>query len=373
MKNANGMGTIYKLKGNRRKPYVAKIYAGLNDKFQPIQKPLGYYATKAEAMIALAEYHKQPYALDKVTVDDVFEKAIARLNITETTIRCYRLAYKKWIKPEIGGMLLTDLKLSVAQNVMDKTENSISLVQSCMKAIERYGLEYEFITKPFTAYLIVRHKEKKYAKTILSADEIHTINNTDDIFCNILKVYLYTGLRKNELVNCKLENIHLDSEFPYLIAGSKTTAGKNRTVPIHPEILSVIHNLAAATDNEYLLSNAMRQFFTQSGSVSQKLHKLLGSKHCLHEFRHTFRTELDRVGANLASVDKIMGHSNKNNNVGITVYTHKSLSELYQTICLVTYNIPAPKIPKNLIKFNRDSNPLVTNHPSKSFAITSNS
>ena len=46
MKLPNNYGSVYKLSGNRRRPYIAKITIGYNNKGKQIFKPIGYYATK---------------------------------------------------------------------------------------------------------------------------------------------------------------------------------------------------------------------------------------------------------------------------------------------------------------------------------------
>ena len=60
MKLPNGYGSVTKLTGNRRKPYMARIckgdvYDGKLQDFKPKRIVLGYYATKKDALKALAE------------------------------------------------------------------------------------------------------------------------------------------------------------------------------------------------------------------------------------------------------------------------------------------------------------------------------
>lgn len=54
MRNPNGYGSVVKLSGNRRKPFFARKTVGFNDKGHPIYEPIGYYAERKEAMMALA-------------------------------------------------------------------------------------------------------------------------------------------------------------------------------------------------------------------------------------------------------------------------------------------------------------------------------
>ena len=71
MKNPNGYGSVVRLSGNRRNPFCARKTVGWNEKGHPIYKPVGYFKTRQEAMIALAEYNRNPYDIDlsKITMN----------------------------------------------------------------------------------------------------------------------------------------------------------------------------------------------------------------------------------------------------------------------------------------------------------------
>ena len=66
MKNYNGYGSISKLSGKRRRPWVVRVTTGwVWDpdlmKNKQIQKCIGYYATRQEAIKALADYNADPF------------------------------------------------------------------------------------------------------------------------------------------------------------------------------------------------------------------------------------------------------------------------------------------------------------------------
>ena len=80
MKNPNGYGSVVKLSGNRRKPYCARKTSGWNEKGYPIYMVIGYYADRQSAMIALADYNRNPFDIDlsKITMKELFDKWSAR-------------------------------------------------------------------------------------------------------------------------------------------------------------------------------------------------------------------------------------------------------------------------------------------------------
>ena len=73
MRMPNGYGSVYKLSGNRRKPYavrVTEIWSNGQQKY----RYLGYYRTKQEAIKQLALYNDAPYDLEmsKVTFSEIY-------------------------------------------------------------------------------------------------------------------------------------------------------------------------------------------------------------------------------------------------------------------------------------------------------------
>ena len=70
MKNANGEGSVYKLKGKRRKPWVVSVTVGYEEGKQK-RKVLGTFLTKKEAQIELLAYLDNPMLFSGKTFKDV--------------------------------------------------------------------------------------------------------------------------------------------------------------------------------------------------------------------------------------------------------------------------------------------------------------
>ena len=71
MKLPNGFGTVYKLSGKRRKPYIVKKTVGWHydkEKDKQVQDyiTIGYATTRAEGLQMLADYNNNPYDLEDV-------------------------------------------------------------------------------------------------------------------------------------------------------------------------------------------------------------------------------------------------------------------------------------------------------------------
>ena len=119
MKLPNGFGSVYKLSGRRRRPWVAAKTFGweFDEKGQKVkqkQQAIGYYATRQEAMTALVQYNENPYDLNfnKTTFSEVYEKWSEEYFPTlsnASSIRTITAAYK-YCTP-LYDMLIKDVRV----------------------------------------------------------------------------------------------------------------------------------------------------------------------------------------------------------------------------------------------------------------------
>ena len=285
-------------------------------------------------MVALGDYLRTPINLDSQTVDECIEKIIKHANLSDNTSKNYLSNYRKWLKPAVGNLKMKDLKLASFQVILDTLTSTKHTVLSVSKLIANYACEFEYINRPFADFLTIPKQKETKVKSVFTADEIKQLHLADDYFSKCLLLYLYTGFRKDELLFFPKESVHLE-DIPYIQTGNKTDAGKNRIVPVHPRILPIVKEFMNSSD-DYLFPQGARKLFLSGGSRDRNFKLLYQNRHCLHETRHTFRTELDRVEYNVSLINKLMGHSG---DVGIKHYTHKSIEELYDSVKKITYKI----------------------------------
>lgn len=81
MRLPNGYGSVVKMSGKRRKPYMVRKTIGWHldeAKGRQIQdfQIIGYAETRAEGLKMLAEYNQNPYDVDtaKITFSEVYER-----------------------------------------------------------------------------------------------------------------------------------------------------------------------------------------------------------------------------------------------------------------------------------------------------------
>lgn len=127
----------------------------------------------------------------------------------------------------------------------------------------------------------------------------------------------------------------IDFEVGTMQGGTKTAAGKNRLVPIHSKIQSIVQKRVEQSKSGYLFEyNGKKLNQTQYRALWAEIMGKLEMRHTPHECRHTFRSRLDSAGANKVCIDRIMGHKSKG--TGERVYTHKNIEELKMNIELIT-------------------------------------
>jgi integrase len=115
--------------------------------------------------------------------------------------------------------------------------------------------------------------------------------------------------------------------------GTKTKAGKNRIVPIHPKIAEIVQNRVSDGGGYLFMVNGKKCYIQQYYTFWNMIMEKISASHTPHECRHTFRSRLDSAGANKRCIDLIMGHKSKD--VGERVYTHKTIQELKEVIELI--------------------------------------
>lgn len=175
----------------------------------------------------------------------------------------------------------------------------------------------------------------EHVVTALTDKEIETLlyyveNQTKVTQRNRLIFYLlhYTGARISELVNIKLSDI--DQLTATLTIRGK--GGKVREVSLRQDVLQLIKQyqkeeraISKFQESEYLLvsqrankmhRDAVRDWLKNvSNDVGFHLHP--------HLFRHTFSTRLLRLGVDLTTVSKLIGHANINMTAKYYIQTSK--------------------------------------------------
>ena len=343
MKNPNGFGTVVKLSGRRRRPYIAKITVGWDETGKQIRHIVGYFATKQEALKALGSFEYNPTAVEfsKLKFKEISDKWLNEhsKNISEGTLKSYKLIYNQYVK-DLDILVFSEIKLFHLQGHINKlreqeiSTGTLKRVKSIISMIYSWAIKNEIADKNLADLIEIGKHEAKVERRIFTSEEIKILweNQSEDLVDTIL-ILLYTGMRINELMNLKKSDIHLDKMG--IITGSKTEAGRDRFIPINEKILPLIKE-RMKNKTEYLVITNRFKPYTYAGyrkGFVNALYKLKIEKHTIHDCRHTTATLLSNAGANPTAIKNILGHSDYK--ITEKIYTHKDEAELLKAINMV--------------------------------------
>lgn len=343
----NNFGSIYKLSGNRRKPWVVSKSYGYNDKGNIIRKVLGYFGDHDEAMKFLLEFNNmefEDYQMIDLKFKDAFSKwynmVEAENEISEANRSVYYSIFKNHCT-SLYDIKILDLKTIDVQKCIDSCSKGFN-TKRYIKLIASQVYKYCFvqldmpIKKNFSEGLKIGKKEKSTIHSPFTNDEIKLLwDNIDIPYVNAILISIYEGLRPSELLKIEISNIFIDDQ--YMVGGIKTEAGIDRIMPIHDNVLPLIKELIK-NNNKYLIERSGLPIpYRRYEELFKNIMIKLNLEHKPHDGRHTLATEFDNIGANDVCVKLILGH--KINDITKGVYTHKNKNQLLETINLAYKNI----------------------------------
>lgn len=374
MRRANSSGSIFKMKGGkRRKPWRVRITLGWEidsetGKSKQIIKTIGYYATRAEAEAALVAYKDCPYDLNEkgITFKELYEKwseeyfkklsgVSSQRTITSAFSYCSTLYNIK----------MRDIRVYHLQECMEKgyvipergkdkgkkryaTAGTKARMKSMFNLMFDWAYARDIVDKNYARAFDVgkeireQQKRDKRKNIPFSQEEVNILwENINKVeFVDMVLIGIFSGWRPQELSILRVEDIDLEEEV--MFGGLKTDAGKNRCVPINPRIKDLIvnrYNEAKEMKSEYLFNDVNGQqgthmTYDKYRGRFNKVMKRLGMEHHPHETRHTFITKAKKVGVDEYILKRIVGHSIPD--ITENVYTHRDFEELREEMNKIT-------------------------------------
>lgn len=333
-RRAKGSGTVYKLKGNRAKPWVA--YSG---------GLLGTYATAGEAVEALDRYNIDKPAMEELnsTFAGIYDqwKKTAFPAIGEKSRDSYEQAFAR--AGALHGRKMRNLKVADFQEIIDgivaegKSRSLCEKQRLLFSQLCQYAMKQDLMNKNY-AQLLVLPGRGDGKKRVISTEEQSEIRAKmqDPKYSDIAKiatVLCYTGMRINELLHMEKKDVHLEER--YMVGGEKTDAGRNRSIPIHKAIVPIIEEWMQS-ETDWLLPSAAGTPRDDSKvrKAFQSLMRACGIQGVTpHTCRHTAATNMIAAGVRPEIVKQILGHSDFSTTVNL--YTHTSAADLVSGIDLL--------------------------------------
>ena len=272
---------------------------------------IGYYATRQEAMIALADFNKSPISTETWTFEMVFKEWAKDRNTYN-----YDSAYK-YFEP-IYKSKFKDLKtMELEQTILksDAPPSTKHKMKILLNQLYKYAIKYDIVSVDYASRFAIESPKPKIIRHLYTKGEIDSLKaNMDSPVARVTLVQLYSGMRISEVLSCEV-----DRENNLFKGGVKTAAGKNRVIPIHHEIQDI--EIPQMTVN--MFQKAFKQFTEK-----------MNMTHTSHDARVTFISKADGLMSD-TTLKLLVGH--EIHDVTKKVYTKKTIDELREAVEKICY------------------------------------
>lgn len=261
---------------------------------------------------------------------------------SKNTIEAYErdlLTFQEIVGKKITAIKEEDIHLYLKKlSLKGLNERSILRVISCLKSFYKFLLIEKTVTKNPMENIEIPKLKKSLPHTLTEEEindllEIPLIDSFSYRNKAMLEVLYATGIRVSELVNLKLGDIDLESATLRTMG----KGSKERIVPLGEYALHYLSiylkdyrsSLLKKDYNDYLFLNNHGKQMTRQGFF--KIIKARANEANIkkelspHTLRHSFATHLLNHGADLRSIQELLGHSD----ISTTqIYTHISTEHL---------------------------------------------
>lgn len=354
-RRANGEGTVFK----RGKTYSVRITTSFKSKDgHAVQKfaEKGGFKTQRDAIeyiATLREESTRPRGVDyrKITFEELYGKFIERhaKRVTKSTMDCYKSAHKYF--SEIFDLPFADINTEDWQLCIDDCPRGIRTKQN-MKALGTlmYKMAAELRvfgvnTETDFASLVWLPADDSESRQPFTTEELEKIKkgvSSGVLYADWILAMCYTGFRPSEFLALRKDSF--DAEHWTLRGGSKTEAGKNRIVPIHPMIRTIIAKRKLA-QGDMLFSIHPEKMMTLDNFRQTVFYPTLdelgvqpipspGSKpsRTPYSTRHTFATLMKGVDGPNKDKAALMGHTSYEMTMHYQHEDYESLRKIIESI-----------------------------------------
>ena len=227
-----------------------------------------------------------------------------------------------------------DVQIFLNQERQDKNSRTIAHLLTVLNNFYQFLLKNQYLSKNPVEYIELP-KLKKTLPTVLSHKEIESLLDIELVtkydYRNkaMLELLYSSGLRVSELVNLTVYDVQLSENIVRIIG----KGGKERIVPIDDNATKYLtiymteyrpQLMKKQITNDLFLNNLGKKISRQAMfKIIQQiaLKKGIRTHFSPHTLRHSFATHLLENGADLRSIQELLGHSS----ISTTqIYTHVS-------------------------------------------------
>jgi len=301
-KMPNGFGSVRKLSGNRKKPYVAVVTTGfeiVDGKKRQIQKSIGYAAKYEDAVTLLSEYRKSPF---DISVNPTFAEVYNVLDMSrksQNSKQAMKTAYGRCTT--LYEMKIRDIKKIHLQRIADSMTRYSKATQQEVRIlwgmVLRYGMENDILIKDYSKFIDWHSDYVPRPKLPYTAEQV-------DQFSDDLKILCYTGMRISEYLAVKTADVY-DGVIHNV--GTKTTSS-HRDIPIHSKLAEIVNLRLVGVYLCQGINGQMKYNYFRNHIYLPELKRLGITGHTPHDSRRTFCTFADSSKVDKIMTKRMLGH-----------------------------------------------------------------
>lgn len=273
---------------------------------------------------------KRALTQDNRNILNGFYKFLLGKRYSKSTVDTYSFFVADFIefnnnKP-INGLTIKDVNQFI-ERVFIKRQYSISSQRQFISAVKQFIIFYP--ETGISNLALTRPKKSKILPIVLSQEEmISIIQCTKNLKHRAILALIYSaGLRISELINLKLEHIHIHRK-QLLIKRAK--GRKDRYVTLADSFMPLLQNYLTTYKPEIYFAEGEKRKPYSASSVRKFLSRSCKVAHINravtpHTLRHSYATHLLESGVGLRHIQELLGHSRPETTM---IYTHVARKDL---------------------------------------------
>ena len=275
-----------------------------------------------------------------------FDYLYIEKGLSQNTVQAYEtdiLSFLNWLTktPNINYLNLKEDNINKYIAYLFKSKlksSSVNRKISSLKSLYLYLIKKN-ILKNSPISEVITPKKEKYLPSSMSEDEVDRLLKSPDTSNKIekrdkamIEMLYATGMRISELVNLKLTDVDLQRCVAKVFGKGK----KERLIPFGEAALEALTDYISDRDKsaskEIFLSNRGKKLSRVAFWQRIKIYLIrenLKNSISPHTLRHAFATHLLNRGADLRSVQLLLGHSDLSTT---QIYTHIAKQRLSEVL-----------------------------------------
>ena len=171
--------------------------------------------------------------------------------------------------------------------------------------------------------------ENPTERYLTKAEEVKLLACCNPMMRIIVITALYTGMRQNELLSLKWQDIFFDEN--YLIA-LNTKNNKPREIPIVPKLKSELLNLQHISEYVFTSPVTLSKYTNIKKTFARTVKRAEIQHITFHQLRHTTASRLNELGVDIVTIQKILDHADLKTTMRYTHNANYSIANAFKLL-----------------------------------------